>query len=199
MIRLRTLLPLALLTTVAAARADITSFTDDFSEDTQGGALTMTTNFTVTNSAGSIDLLDASYFGLDSATYGNVVDLDGSSAEAGVFTTNDTFAPGVYRLSFDLAGSQRGDENAVLVTLGSYSASFDRQGSDPFSTETATVTVLTSSALSFYNYDPNNPGNLGDDVGDLLDNVSVQAVPEPSTVAAFGLGGLALLRRRNRR
>ena len=198
MIHLRTLLPLALLAATAAARADITSLSDNFEEDIQGGALTMTTNFTVVNN-GDIDLLDAGYFGLDSASYGNVVDLDGSRNLAADLATKETFAPGTYHLSFDLAGSQRGDENAVLVTLGTYSASFDRKSADPFSTETATVTLLASSALSFTNYDPNDPTNLGDNVGDLLDNVSVQAVPEPSTVAALAFGGLAVLRRRNRR
>lgn len=184
MLHLRALLPLALLSLAVVAHADITSLTDTFEEETASLNHDPFTNWTVTD--GTVDVLD-SFFGP-----GNVVDLDGSSSQSGLFTTTEAFAPGTYTLKFDLAGSQRGDVNDVVVTLGTYTTTLTRQGADPFSTEMAVVTLLTPAHLSFY-----NPGD--DNVGALLDNVSVQAVPEPSAVAALGLGGIALLRRRNRR
>lgn len=181
---IRTLVPLALLTVAAAARADITSLTDNFDSEPGGQNYDQFANWNVTG--GSVDLLD---FGLGQ---GLSVDLDGSSTGPGLLSTKEAFAPGTYNLSFDLAGSQRGDTNDVTVTFGSYSTVLTRDGSDPFSTVSATVTLNSSAMLSFQ-----NGGN--DYVGALLDNVKVQAVPEPTSLAALGLGGLAFLRRRNRR
>lgn len=180
----RSLLPLALLSAAVAAHADLTSLNDNFeSESGSGLNYASFNNWTVTD--GSVDLLDFSL------GQGLNVDLDGSSNKSGLFSTTEAFAPGTYLLSFDLAGSQRGDDNTVLVNFGSYSNSILKHSADGFQTETAIVTLTSSAHLSF-----ENPGD--DNVGALLDNVKVQAVPEPTSMAALGLGALALLKRRRK-
>lgn len=52
---------------------------------------------------------------------GLYIDLDGSSSIAGTIETKTAFTlnPGQYQLQFQLAGSQRGDTNTVVVSLGS--------------------------------------------------------------------------------
>ncbi len=129
---------------------------------------------------------------------GLYVDLDGSTGQAGLMATNNTFAAGTYNLQFDLGGSQRGDSNDVTVSLGNYTHTFTVASSDPLVTVVVSNVTVSGpgSVLSFQNAG-------GDNVGAILDNVNVNsasAVPEMSTVVGLGsllgLGGLGLLRRR---
>ena len=187
MIRIRSILPFALLVAASVAHADLTSLNDTFNSETAGTNKTDFANWTVTD--GTVDLLGPDFSPL-LAGDGNYVDLDGSSEDAGLFTTTEAFAAGTYKLTFDLAGNQRSDiGDEVTVKFGNYSVVLARAGNDPFSTETATVTVASGAHLSFQNAG-------GDDVGALLDNVKVQAVPEPGSLAALALGSLAILRRK---
>jgi hypothetical protein len=52
------------------------------------------------------------------------------------------------------------------------------------------VAAGSTTSLSFININP---------YVSQVDNVSVQAVPEPMTMAVLGLGAAAMLRRRNRK
>jgi hypothetical protein len=200
-------LALALTALLAApasnARADI--FFDNFEEEAPGG-LNYDAFHNWTVSGGTVDVIPATDLGLP-ASHGFVVDLDGSTAQAGIMESNAlTLAAGSYTLSFDLAGSQRGDVNIVDVFVGT-SASGGAFGSntytldsgDPFSTFSIPFTVGTSTAdgrIFFHN-------RGGDNVGALLDNVSVTAtaVPEPSALLSlsFGLAALGLAGRGRRR
>lgn len=77
--------------------------------------------FTVTG--GSVDVVGGSLYGYLCVipTSGNCVDLDGSTGAAGqISSANLTLGPGVYNLSFDLIGSQRGNTTSTTVTLGSF-------------------------------------------------------------------------------
>lgn len=161
---------------------------DNFNGENGGnGALNFNsfTNWNVTN--GTVDLIGNGFFDLLPGN-GLYLDLDGSTFQAGLLSSKLTFAPGTYVVQFDLAGSQRGTPENVTVTLGSFSESFHRESSDPFTTVTRTVTTTSAGSLSFQN-------DGGDNVGALLDNVSVStsAVPEPASLALVGTGVACLM------
>jgi hypothetical protein len=124
---------------------------------------------------GSIDIRDETVrFGLNTGRK-NVADLNGF--DPSFLTSVETFnlTPGTVTLSFDLAGSQRGDTNPVIVSLGTlYSESFTLRSNAPFRTITRTfdVSLPTTANLVF---DSRRSGN--DLSGLLLDNV-VLATPD---------------------
>ncbi len=160
-----------------------TIFSDNFNSENGGvGALNYSgfKNFTVTD--GTVDLIGNNLYDLYPGN-GLYVDLDGTSGQAGVLTTKQSFnlTPGTYNLKFSLGGSQRGDTNIVDVSLGSvFSKTYTLASSDPLTpiTEALTVSSPTTASLSFHN-------RGGDYLGAILDNVSLSnsstaSVPESS-------------------
>lgn len=141
--------------------------------------------WTVTD--GTVDLIGPGLFDLLPGN-GHYIDLDGSTSNSGLFSNSVNLTGGItYTLSFDLAGSQRGTSETVNVIFGSENASFSLNSADPFSTYSMN---FTPGASGSYNFSYQNSG--GDNVGILLDNVSVSPVPEPETYAML-LAGLGLL------
>jgi len=122
---------------------------------------------------------------------GKFVDLDGSSVQPGTMSHDVALTGGVaYIASFDLAGSQRAgydSGNTVAVAFGGASQNFTLATFDPFQTFSLSFTPTTTGiyALSFFNQGRDN-------VGALLDDVQIAAVPEPESVALM-LTGLAAL------
>jgi hypothetical protein len=179
----------------ASAGATTTLFNDNF--DTETLVLNASpSNWTV--SSGTVDVIGSGFFDFYPGN-GHYLDLDGSTGNAGKITTNSLFSltPGItYLLDFDLGGSTRGETNSVVVSLGSYSETFTLASDTGLQHVTRAITVLgsMSSSLSF-----DHAG--GDNLGLILDNVNVSAVPEPSTYALL-LAGLGLIgfsvRRRTR-
>ena len=167
---------------------------DNFNSENGGLAQLNYTNFANFNvTAGSVDLIGNGSFDFYPGN-GLYVDLDGSTGQAGTLTTKQTFAPGTYTFSFDLAGSARGVDSDVVVNFGSFSHDFFLPSSQGYTLFTETVTLTAPAQLSFRNVQPG-------DIGAILDNVTVTATPaapvlEPSSLALLSLGGLALAARR---
>ena len=174
-------------------------FSDTFDADSLGLNHTSFVNgWTVTN--GTVDVIGTGFFDVQPGN-GNYIDLDGSTADAGIFAKSLTLTGGIsYTVSFDLAGSARGDANFVDVSFGTSLATFLLNSSDPFATH---ILAFTPGADGNYTLSFANAG--GDNLGAILDDVVVNsgssgAVPEPSTWAlmlvGFGAVGFVLRRRR---
>jgi hypothetical protein len=156
------------------------------------------TNFALwTVTAGSVDVIGEipntsfDFF----PHHGNYVDLDGSTGHVGQMTSNQSFAAGTYTLSFDLGGNARGaPDKATKIILGDFSETITLASSAGLNQYTSTFTT-TGGQLIFSEL------GISDNQGNILDNVSVTGVPEPSTWAMMiiGFGGLRLqMRRRDR-
>lgn len=159
------------------------------------GSDTNFTNFSEgwTVSGGTVDLVAQGDWGLD--CYGNTgkcVDLDGSTGNAGIFTSKSfTLAAGLYEISFAISGNQRtGGTDQMAVSLGGFfDKDFALAGNAPWSVVTYQFSVdsETSNSIVF-----NHAG--GDNIGIMLDDVSLSSVdvPEPASVFLLGLGLLGL-------
>ena len=162
-------------------------FSDNFNSENGGvpDALNYNSfaNWTVSN--GTVDLIGKGGTWDFYPGNGLYVDLDGSTGQAGIFTSKMTFGPGTYSLQFDLGGSQRGGTETVDVSIGNWNYTFSNIPSDfPLTTETFLVNT-TGGQLTFYDHS-------WDNIGAILDNVQVDdppsTVPEPYSMILYGLG-----------
>ena len=149
-----------------------------------------------TTTDGTVDCIAppfASFYGLCRGT-GSCIDLDGSSSDAGIFSTVQSFSAGTYTLAITLFGSSRGSSEDVTITLGDWSTLIGPIGSSDHAS-TSFVFQTNGGALTFANAG-------GDTLGAVLSSVSLSSqttsVPEPGTLALLGVGlaGLGLSRRR---
>ena len=135
------------------------------------------------------------------------LDITGSANTGladGVRQTISTAMGMTYRVSFSVGRAQSSvnsslynSPSTVRLSIGggpltSYTNSNSTSGTTNWqSFTTSFVATGTSTDVAFLNGTPDN-SFAG------LDNVSVQAVPEPASLAALGLGAAALLRRRKK-
>ncbi len=180
-----------LLCVVLSGSASANLFYDDFNSENGGvGALNYAGFANWSVSEGSVDLIGNGYFDFQPG-YGLYVDMDGTSGDAGRITTTTSLYldAGAYTLSFDLAGNHRNNASetvTVEVSLGAFSQPYSLGRFDPFTTYTENVNIDTA---GYYNL--SFVGSGGDNVGMLLDNVSLAVVPVPGAVL-LGMLGLSV-------
>ena len=105
------------------------------------------------------------------------MDLDGSSSNAGLLTTTNSFATGTYTLNFVLGGSTRGDTNTIQVSLGDFAQDITLASNAGLTNLSLTFQTTTAGTLSFKN-------SGSDNLALILDNITVDAAapcpPPPS-------------------
>jgi hypothetical protein len=145
----------------------------------------------------SVDLVGPGFFG-QLAFSGNSVDLDGSTGNgntpSGQLQSVASFGLGDYTLTFVLSGNQRQvAQQTTTISLGGQS--FTITPTDDLSHSYTFTFFGASGQLSFTDSGPSNQQ------GNLLDDVVLSAVPEPSTWAMMILGffgvGFMAYRRKN--
>jgi hypothetical protein len=171
-------------------------FSDNFDTDALGlNTTSFVGGWTVSN--GTVDTIGNPGFWDLIPGNGRYIDLDGSSSQAGMFSNSVNLAANTtYVMTFSLAGNHRGyGADTVDVAFGSSTAQYVLNSSDVLTQYSVAFTTGAGGATGFSFH---NQG--GDNVGAMLDNVSIAAVPEPETyamlLAGLGMVGFAARRRR---
>ena len=192
--KIRLLAAVAAMVLSAGAHAASPVFTDTFDGDVQGTNVGVS-GWVVTDGTVDIVPVGADFHFLASGN-GNYVDLDGSTDQAGTLTKTLTgLADGEYALTFELAGNHRdGGVEATTVTIsgGAGTTITPAENDDSFFT---VIGHATGGTLTFSFHDAS-----ADNIGSLLDNVSVSAVPEPGSLPLMlaGFAALGVVARRRR-
>jgi PEP-CTERM motif len=186
----RSLLGAVLVGAAIQAQAAVV-FSDNF-DASASGLNVVPTGWIVTD--GTVDVVGGSF-----CQSGQCVDLDGSTGNAGVLSRTFSLDGGVeYNLSFELSGNKRGGSDDVTIMFGAQSLVLTGLPSaEPYTNHTL---HFRPDADGVYAITFSNAG--GDNIGALLDNVSIVSIPipEPQTYVLMALAlaavGVATRRRR---
>lgn len=177
----------------ASAHATGWSWSDNF--DANAGALNAVPAGWSISNGGTVDIIpEGGQFNFLPGN-GEFIDLDGSTGKAG--DLSQTIAgpsAGWYNLTFQLAGNMRGGgTETVDVTFGGVTHTY-------FPTDTSNTWITVSGYTADGNLTMTFYDHSADNVGALLDNVTVTAVPEAGNAAMLlaGLAALGIAARRRR-
>ena len=191
------ILALVLLMGSVAFADSLTLLNEDWSTTSVGSYSQGQTFGSWKVSSGTVDVLGAGYYGALCASggiSGKCLDLAGVSAGNILATDSLSLNPGSsYTLSFELAGSQRGNTNTVYVTLGSaFSTAVTLASGDKAQTYSYTFTVdnPTIAYLTFQDAPNSSAGALLGKVS--LVDPPIGNVPEPTSLAMLS-GGLVMM------
>lgn len=177
----------------------------DLADNTSTAASGSITGWTVVG-AGVVHR-DGSFFGGTIAGSGpNAPAFDGrqyvhfndgaTGAGSSIFQTFDTVIGTEYTVSFSIAGGDfDGSSHQIIADASGLGGLTQAATNNTWSSHAFNFTATgTSTTLTFT--DDLQAGGASSDL--LLDGVSVTAVPEPSSSALLGIGGLALILRRRK-
>jgi hypothetical protein len=152
---------------------------------------------------GNVDLVLNGDYAISLAGGHNVfVDLNGTPGSPAFQHSVDGLTAGqTYNLSFDLAGNHRGNPNdSVTVIFGGSTDTFSVTDANADFSRFTLSFLATGSSASISFLDNFTGGNRN--IGTLLDNVSVTAVPEPEVygmmLMGLGLMGFVARKRKNK-
>jgi len=163
-------------------------FSDNFNSNTTLGLNDAPAGWSVAN--GTVDVVGAADGWGQLCKSGGVVciDLDGSTSNAGELSRSFAGIAGTtYVATFDMAGNQRSSSDSLTIDFGTATQTYNLSSNSPWSSYSLS---FTASSNSSYSLKFSNAG--GDNIGVVLDNVTVTAVPEPETYAMM-LAGLGLM------
>jgi len=187
------------LSVFGVQRAQATPFTNgsfEFPDVPSFGFGTVPTDWSVSGSTGDIVMAHTPNVFTLNATEGDqivILNNDGNGSTLSLFQAFDTVATTQYQVLFDLSRETPGSGGAnapisVVATGNAASTNLFNSGSS-WVTQIYNFTATgASTTLTF------TRNSLGEGNSPVLDNVVINVVPEPSSLALFALGMIGLCR-----